>query len=250
MILLEFFLAHWTGTYPFKPLKDALLVEHVFTWKFSYLLIFLELNITYRAQIWFRIFFLVFYLVQMIQFLLIQTGILVGIGPSCQHINKLDECGRVGAVGTDEKVGASIGWKSDNLISGPVSVLMLILKGTATKKRMSKKIHQRTRAVHISISLVKYHRHTVLIIWIKRLFMSSHSISSSLIYLDVERIFLANLPVVIHQRARILTLTETALDFPVFALSRMRIKLGKGLPVSAKDTGDFILVLEFRRGFL
>jgi hypothetical protein len=65
------------------------------------------------------------------------------------------------------------------LISGPTSVLMLVLKRITPKEGMLKNIHQRTRIVHVSVSLVEYHRHAVLIIWIKLLFMSSHSVPVS-----------------------------------------------------------------------
>ena len=198
VIFFKFFLAHWTSADPFQPLKNALLVEHVFAWKFNDLLIGLELHIAYRAKVWFWILFLVFHFIQTIQLLLVQTWILVGVGASGQHLNQLNECWRVGAVCTDDKVGATIGWKSDNLISGPTSLLMLVFKRVAPKEGMSKKIHQRTRIVHVSVSLVKYHRHAVLIIWIKLLFMSSHSVPASLISFKIDWIFLANLHVVIH----------------------------------------------------
>lgn len=250
MIFLQLFLTHRTCTDPLQPLKYALLMEHVLARKFNNFLIWLKFYITNRTQVWLFVLFVVIHFLELIKLLLVQAGILIWIGATGKHFDQLDKCWGICTVWADNEVGTSIRRKSNDLVSWTTSVLALAFEWIGSKEGMTKKIHQWTGIVHVLISLIKNHGHAVFIVGIKLVLLSSHSVSASLIPLEIDRIFLANLHVVIHQRLWVLILAEITLDFPMLTLTWMSVQFCQGLAIAAEGTGNFLLVFEFGRGFL
>ena len=113
------------------------------------------------------------------------------------------------------------------------------------KDRIIEHVHQRAGAVHIPVSLLCKHRHWHIVFHVLRtnasITISTHLIASTSLY--ISWIFLANLPMIVHQRFREFSLTVTALHLTMLTFVRMSVEFKKALHVPAKWTGYFLLRL-------
>lgn len=233
IVRLKLLLTNRTRTNPFQPFKNTLLMEHMLTLKLNDLLILLKLTVANRTKIRLLVFLMILHFGQSAQFLLIQPRILIRVHPSGQHLNQLNESTRIWAVWSDYHLRSAVvrcvlkylHWWTHELLLERVSWLPL---STTAEKWMVEDVHQRAWAVQVPVSWLEKHWHQVLVLLLVMILLRtvpSHLVSLliSLIALNVQWIFLANLHMVIHQRVRVPGTTKVALNLPMLTLTWMRI---------------------------